>query len=262
MADVDERNILKTHRFTGIHLKSLVSRHISAALLISALICGAVNARVFLRSGPVSDVGTLMDRMKGSLVYQAAVDVNGEPGSVTFYSIDAGFERTVLTIEKRTGVQMVSGESMASCTLRGDSSVSRLLLLQVQRSPTTLVIAFKRSPSTRGHPRAGINGYPWLTSLPGLQPVFDMQNRDTGTGLAVSRTTLSPADTTERVASALRADGWRPVYASAGTLGKTMNAFLKSDGICYVLTENIEDSGDTRVTLLKKRLDRAPRSPR
>ncbi len=233
------------------------------AVLLGAAAC---YARVFLRLGPTGK-NTPLNHLGGTEAYRAEVQINGEEGRLLVASWSEDFSEVIRILRnswfKDDAEALVPGSGIAVGLMRGDESVSRVIVISMDR--VSLVFRLDQTPEdfvrsqhpSKQHQLRAVSPHPDST------PVFSVQNRDTSTSLELSKVNGDPHAIAAFFDQSMSAGGWVTVFPDPrpGPTGTSMAIYARTSETCCILVRQCEEPGKTLIALLHKRLARDGKVP-
>ena len=226
-------------------------RHLAVALcalLACAWPAADAHASVFMRLGR----GALaLEQLGGTLLQNADVRINGQPGKLAVYGFDAAPASLAPDLRKAVPLPELetSGASMATHVEHGQTTT--LLLLPGAGPHSSVVILIEQSAEAHRKSREIPAAWPGEIAYPGASPFFSAENEQTHTTLAVATTADTPEAAVARMNAVLADSGWTRVPPRTVTPGLTL--YARGNRICaFSAAATDEPGGKTRITVLQR----------
>lgn len=231
---------------------------LAAAILAVVAAAGLSHGRVYLRTGGGSGLE--------SLVYSAAVTINGGKGDLRVFKTVESFDEAVDRLRETEFAEnpdaLAAGDGMAFGMRTGDGKVARILvastgtgcaIFRIEQTDSEYGLAKKGPPADRQDR---------IPVFPGSTRVFSMDNHDTRTAIEVSSSAASPEAIGAALREQLERDGWKnavfPRGAGPGAPG--MPVYMKDRNICCFVVAQAEGEQVSMITVLHKEMNKAERN--
>lgn len=224
------------------------------AVLVAAALASSGN--VFVRWKAGSDSARALEAMGGKAIYRASVAVNGGKGNLAIFGFDAGFSSVVRDVAKAFGTQNsdANGATMSLLSVTTDVSVTRMLVLSLDRKDQTIVFALEQSPGeAETSAKAAVQPLPaGIPDYPGSDPLFHARDDEAAVELAVYGANAAANAVTSFYDSSLVGLGWTSLLPRGA--GGSLVACQKGMDLCWVFVTPQPVSGKGTITVLHKRL--------
>ena len=205
------------------------------------------HASVFMRLGHGAQA---LEQLGGTLLHQANVRINGQPGTLAVYGFEAAPDSLAPDLRKALPLPELGKEaSMATHVENGQATT--LLLLPGAGARSSVVLLIEQTADAWRKSKALPAEWPGNLAYPGAAPTFSAENEQTHTALAVASIAESPEAASRRMDAVLTGAGWTRAMPQANTPGLTM--YVRNGQIClFSATLSDDPTAKTRITVLQR----------
>ena len=224
-------------------------------------------ARVFRKWRSASNSSRTLRSLGGTRAYESKMNVNNGKGILTVFGFEQDIRRVIGDLNRafQTDAVAYMGGTMAFLTVRTESQVIRMVVIYLVKHRKTVIFKLEQTeeefrsskkPPDR-HLLTAVSEYPQST------PTFYLKDEETGMAMAVSKSRSSPGTIQAFFKVQFAQLDWKGLYplqakdptrTSEHTPPTRLAIYQKGPDLCYVYAAHTKTPGETRITLLHKRL--------
>lgn len=235
------------------------------AILLTALCLmpAPLFARIFARRGDAGGLTSRIEAMGGSRSYTSRITLNGGSGELHVFAFQAPPGRIARLLTEAFGARGLATDGASLQIGEAEVGALRLRLVLVQPEAAGVTTLFAVAQSAAQYERSLSAPETVLAPFipyPDARPTFTVSDEQSGVALTLAVTGAEPQTVQDYFDRELTTRGWSTPPVGSATKGLSaapmaLRLYVQADAVCCVgVTRSEQQSGETTITLLHKRL--------